>query len=144
MARRKDKKEQKKVMREDIPTGNSAEDIRARARIIGDFYAKWIACNPEKKLWNTSLRGYIHVKYSSINETKGHAALSLESTRAVLSLTAILKRAVVVNIKKPKTNDRNQKCFDKMVIMSYRKTQLLVGHQTNKNQYVQYCITQKK
>ena len=61
-----------------------------------------------------------------------------------MGLSDILKNAVVVNRKAAKTNDRNQKAFDKMIIMSYKEFRLLVGHQTSKNEYVQYCITAKK
>ena len=54
-----------------------------------------------------------------------------------MGLSDILKNAVVVNRKAAKTNDRNQKAFDKMIIMSYKEFRLLVGHQTSKNEYVQ-------
>ena len=127
-----------------IPRGTSRDDMRTRKQIIGDFYVRWIAANPEKRVWNKSLNSYINVKFISINETKGQASVSDESTRAVMGLSDILKNAVVVNRKAAKTNDRNQKAFDKMIIMSYKEFRLLVGHQTSKNEYVQYCITAKK
>ena len=34
---------------ENIPTGHTKEDIKAREKIIKDFYAKWISENPEKR-----------------------------------------------------------------------------------------------
>ena len=43
-----------------------------------------------------------------------------------------------------KKNDKNQKSFDQMVIMSHKRTRLLVGHQASKDEYVQYCIMAKK
>ena len=82
-----------------IPKGSTPEDIKARKQIIGDFYAKWNAEHPDKKVWNESLQAYIHIKYQSINETKGQAAISYESTKAVFELTEILKKAVVINKK---------------------------------------------
>ena len=100
--------------------------------------------HPDKKIWNKSLQAYIHVKYQSINETRGHASLSYESTKAVFELTQILENAVLVKIKEAKSNDKNQKSFDQMLILSYKRYRLLVGHQTNKDEYVQYCITAKK
>ena len=115
-----------------------------RKQIIGDFYATWNAEHPDKKIWNKSLQAYIHVKYQSINETRGHASLSYESTKAVFELTQILENAVLVKIKEAKSNDKNQKSFDQMLILSYKRYRLLVGHQTNKDEYVQYCITAKK
>jgi len=128
----------------EIPKGNTREDIKARKQIIGDFYAKWIAKHPDKKIWNESLHAYIHVKFLSINETKGHAAFSRESTDAVFELTEILEKAVVLNRKETKKNDKNQKSFDQMVIMSHKGIRLLVGHQASKDEYIQYCIMAKK
>ena len=127
-----------------LPKGSTPEDIKARKRIIGDFYAKWNAEHPDKKVWNGSLQAFIHIKYQSINETKGHAATSYESTKAVLELTEILEKAVVISRIAAKTNDKNQKSYDQMVIMSYKGKRLLVGHQVSTDEYVQYCITAKK
>lgn len=70
-----------------IPIGSSPEDIKTRKQIIGDFYAGWIAQHPKKSIWNRSLKDYIHVKFHSINETKGHASGTYESTMAVLNNT---------------------------------------------------------
>ena len=126
------------------PKGNTPKDIKRRKNIIGDYFARWNAAHPDKKIWNNSLQAYIHVKFLSINETKGHASVSFESTQKVFDLTAILRDAIVVKINKAKTNDKNQKAFDQMFILSYRTTRLLVGHQVSKDEYVLYCITAKK
>ncbi len=128
----------------EIPTGSSPEDLKARKQIIADFYAQWNAEHPDKKIWNRSLNAFIHVKYISLNETKGQASVSYESTKAVLKLTDILEKAVVFNIKPAKKNDKNQKAFDQMIFMYYNSIRMLVGHQTSKDEYVQYCITAKK
>lgn len=127
-----------------IPQGNSREDAKTRKRIIGDFYSKWIAKHPDKRIWNYSLRAYIHVKYQSINETKGRASISYESTCAVLQLTKLLKRATVVQRKQSKTNDKNQRSYDQMIILFYKGIRLLVAHQKSSDEYIQYCITAKK
>ena len=127
----------------EIPRGNSREDIKARKQIISDFYASWIAEHPDKKVWNESLQAYIHVKFQSINETKGKASISYESTNAVMKLTDILTNAIVKKRKPAKTNDKNQKAFDQMVFLYHNGIRLLVGHQTSKDEYVQYCITTK-
>ena len=47
----------------EIPQGNSREEVKLRDQIIKDFYAGWIAENPEKKMWNEDLQDYILVKY---------------------------------------------------------------------------------
>ena len=128
----------------EIPRGTSPRDLKARKKIIADFYAKWNADHPDKKVWNSSLKAYIHVKYQSLNETRGQASVSYESTIAVLRLTEILENAVVAKIKPSKKNDKNQKSYDRMVFMYYRGIRLLVGHQASKDEYVQYCISTKK
>ena len=128
----------------EIPRGSSPEDFKARKIIIADFYARWNAEHPDKKVWNKSLNAYIYVKYQSLNETKGQASVSYESTKAVLKLTEILEKAVVAKNKPAKKDDKNQKAYDKMVFMYYNGIRVLVGHQTSKDEYVQYCITATK
>ena len=128
----------------EIPKGTSPEDAKARKQIISDFYAKWIADHPDKKVWNESLGAYIHIKFQSINETKGHASISYESTCAVLELTKLLERAIVAKRTKAKTNDKNQKPYDQMVFLFHNGIRLLVAHQKSTDEYVQYCITAKK
>ena len=52
-----------------LPRGITKEDIKAREKVIKDFYVHWISGNPEKKVWNDNLQDYILVKFISINET---------------------------------------------------------------------------
>jgi len=124
----------------EIPRGNSREDIKARKQIISDFYASWIAEHPDKIVWNESLKAFIHVKFQSINETKGKASISYESTCAVMELTTLLTKAIVKKRTPAKTNDKNQKSFDEMVFLYHNGVRLLVGHQKSKDEYVQYCV----
>ena len=109
-----------------IPKGSSAEDVKARKKLIGDFYSKWCA------------------EYHSINETKGQASITYESTRAVFLLTRIMSSAVVKKVDHRKANDRNQRPYDKMILLRFREINLIVGHQKKTDEYVQYCITAKK
>ena len=76
-----------------IPTGNNREDIKQRDKLIKDFYARWIAEHPDKKMWNEDLRDYIFVKYLSINETAEKAARKYESTLAVMRLSELLRHS---------------------------------------------------
>ena len=123
-----------------IPRGTDREDIKARRKIIADFYAKWNAAHPDKKIWNKSLGAYIHVKFQSINETKGHAALSFNSTLAVFHLTEILHNAINVETWRPKQDDKNQKPYSKMLLMRWKTYRLIIGFQKSKNEYVQYYV----
>ena len=76
-----------------IPQGNSREEVKQRDQIIKDFYAGWIAENPEKKMWNDDLQDYILVKYLSITETAEKAARQYESTLAVMRLSELLTKS---------------------------------------------------
>ena len=124
----------------EIPRGNGLEDIKARKQIIKDFYANWISEHPDKMIWNKSLKAFIHVKYLSINETAGHAALSYESTEAVFQLTYILANAIKCEQWPPKYNDKNQKPFSRMLLMRWHSYRLIVGFQKSTTEYVQYYI----
>lgn len=83
-------------MTQNIPTGRTKEDIKAREQLIKDFYANWISEHPDKKVYNLALGRNICVKFLSINETYEKAARSYESTLAVFRLTEILQNATFV------------------------------------------------
>ena len=125
----------------EIPKGKTREEIKARERIIKDFYAGWIACNPSKAVWNNSLNAEIKIKGISINETYEHAARSYESTMAVLNLTEILSNARIVSQGPRKADDKNQKAFSQVYVLRYKDVRLVVGYQPSKGDYVQYSIT---
>ena len=128
----------------EIPIGFDRNDIKTRKQIIKDFYAKWNASNPEKKVWNRSLKAYIHVKYQSVNETCGKASISYESTLEVFRLTEILANAILVSVQQTKKGNKNQKPYLEMLVMNCGSAQLIVGKQRSTGEYVQYCIRRKK
>ena len=131
----------KNVMYMEIPQGNSREEVKLRDQIIKDFYAGWIAENPEKKMWNEDLQDYILVKYLSITETAEKAARQYESTLAVMRLSELLTKSKKVAEVPPKKNTRNQKPFLKMYIMQLDNIKMTVGLQKSTGDKVQYCIT---
>lgn len=124
----------------EIPWGNSRDDIKTRKQIIKDYYASWIAEHPDKRVWNKSLMTHIHVKFQSINETAGHAALSFESTLAVTHLTDILSNASVTEKWPPKYSDKNQRPYSKMLLLRWKSYRLIVGIQKSTGEYVQYYV----
>lgn len=124
-----------------IPIGRTRNEIKMREKAIKAFYAKWISENPEKKVWNKNLNGYILVKFISINETYEKAARIYESTKAVFRLTEILKNAQLISEQPTKANNKNQKSFSKILIMNYENIKLTVGYQTKTLENVQYSIT---
>jgi hypothetical protein len=128
-------------MTQDIPKGRTKEEIKAREKLIKEFYAQWIAEHPDKRILNIALGKYICVKFLSINETYEKAARSYESTLAVLRLTEILQNATFVAELLAKQNTRNQKQFEKLLVMQYENIKLTVGLQRSNQDLVQYCIT---
>lgn len=125
----------------DIPKGRSKEDIKSREHIIKDFYAQWIAENPTKQIMNIFLKKHIKVKFLSINETYEKASRNYESTVAVLRLSDILQNAILVDEKPAKRNTRNQKQFEKLLILKLGNIKLTVGLQRSNKDLVQYCIS---
>lgn len=134
------------ILPEDIPTGNSVEDRRTRQKLVKAFYAHWKKLNPELRVFNDSLQDYIYVKYISIQETAGHAALTYHSTLAVLQLNAILRESVLEKELNPKQGTANQMQFQKMLQMRHvlpgiGRVKLMVGVKRSDKMKVQYCIT---
>lgn len=129
-----------------IPTGNSREDIQQRELIIRDFYREWKEKNPSQKKYNLSLKEYINIRMVSIVETSEHAAKSYLSTLAVLQLDAILVGAKKISVKNVKPQNKNQKPFEKIIIMEYDLVEIgtikmTVGVRRRTREKVQYCIT---
>ena len=128
-------------MAQHIPTGRTKEEIKFREKIIKDFYSQWIAEHPDKKVFNSFLGKYISVKFLSINETYEKAARNYESTLAVFSLTEILQNAKLIAELPAKRSTRNQKQFEKLLVLQYKDVKLTVGLQRSNQDLVQYCIS---
>ena len=127
-------------MTQEIPIGRTKEEIKVREQLIKEFYALWIAKHPDKKVLNVALGKHICVKFLSINETYEKASRSYESTLAVFRLTEILQNATFVEELPAKRNTRNQKQFEKLLVMQYENIKLTVGLQRSNQDLVQYCI----
>ena len=125
----------------ETPQGNSREEVKLRDQMIKDFYAGWIAENPEKKMWNDDLQDYILVNYLSITETAEKAARQYESTLAVMRLSELFTKSKKVAEVPPKKGTKNQKPFLKMYIMQLDNIKMTVGLQKSTGDKVQYCIT---
>ena len=48
------------INQNEIPSGNSLEDIEKRTKIIMRFYYEWRVANPSKRVYNNGLKDYIH------------------------------------------------------------------------------------
>ena len=129
-----------------IPIGESKEDINARKQIILEFYYSWKLRNPTLRRYNIWLKDYINIRNLSINETSYRASKSYLSTLAVLQLDAILTTAKKTKIALAKSNNDNQKSFNKMILMEsvlpgIGVVKLIVGIKRRSLEKVQYCIT---
>lgn len=129
-----------------IPQGNSLEEIKTREKIIRDFYREWKEHNPLQRKYNLSLKEFINIRMVSIIETSEHASKSYLSTLAVLQLDSILVGARKVSIRKTKPGNKNQKPFERIMIMEYELTgigtvKMTVGVRKRTREKVQYCIT---
>lgn len=131
---------------EDIPTGNSVEERRARQRLIWRFYNQWKKEHPELSVYNNNIKENINIRHISIEETSGHASLTYLSTLAVLQLDQILQNAVLRSEKSIKGTTNNQKMFNKIMLMEHNivgigRVKLTVGVRRSDDTKVQYCIT---
>ena len=130
-----------------IATGATKEDKKQRKRFIMDFYKMWETENPQKQIFNKSLKDFVNVKHISVKETTGQASHRYISTLAITFLTEILENAVQKGTpQNPNPQKDNQKGFEKIIIMEYNKTELgtiklTVGVKRGTKEKVQYCIT---
>ena len=52
-----------------IPMEDGKEAMKQRQEIISQVYRKWTEENPDKRVYNRSLKDYINIRYLSITET---------------------------------------------------------------------------
>lgn len=128
-----------------IPMGDSIEEIEQREIIIHDFFESWSASNPERKVYNEKLGEFIYIRAISIIEAKEHSAKSYKSTRAIMIIDEILKNASPIRRVPKKTDNKNQKEFEYMLVMVYKHPEigtvkLTVGVRQNLRK-IQYGLT---
>ena len=134
------------IAEDDVPTGNSPEELRQRQKIILDFYQNWKNNNPQQKRFNLSLKDDINIRSISVVETAAHASLTYLSTIAVLQLDAILTNATLIKKVPSKPQSKNQRSFESMLLMEYLcqgvgRVKLTVGVRRSDKMKIQYCIT---
>lgn len=134
------------ITEDDIPTGDTTEDRRRRQDLIYSFYEEWKRRNPDHNRYNIALNDYINIRSVSLNETAGQASLSYLSTLAVLQLDAILTNAWLVRESRSKDDSKNQRSFERILIMEYvcpgvGRVKMTVGVRRKDRKKVQYCIT---
>ena len=134
------------IAEDDIPVGNTKEDRRKRQDLIYAFYMGWKRKNPEQKKYNIVLRDDINIRAVSLDETAAQASLTYLSTLAVLQLDAILTNAWLVKTGPSKQGTKNQRSFERMLIMEYvctgvGRVKMTVGVRRSDKTKIQYCIT---
>lgn len=102
--------------------------------------------NPDKRVYNRSLKDYINIRYLSITETMRHAAKTYASTLAMLQLDTILRYSVKFGKPKPpKKGVKNQEIFSQMQemhceLVGIGMVKMMVGVKRS-GEKIQYCIT---
>ena len=133
------------INKDEIPRGDSNNEIEKRTEIILMFYHEWRIANPSLRVYNNNLKDYIYVRHISITETARHAGKTYLSTLAVLQLDGILACARKVRIGKSR-NRSNQAKFQAIIEMEHYcpgvgKVKLIVGVRFRTHIKIQYCIT---
>lgn len=110
------------------------------------MYRRWTEENPEKRVYNRSLKDCINIRYLSITETMRHAAKTNVSTLAMLQLDIILRYSVRYGkTKPPKKRVKNQEIFTRMQemrceLVGIGEVKMMVGIKRS-GEKIQYCIT---
>ena len=129
-----------------IPFGKAKEDIKKREAIIKSFFERWRQEHPEQKVYNQELQEDILVRAISVIEAKEHSSKSYVSTRAVLELDTVISQAKKVAETRTKPTDKNQREFDKIIIMSHQlegvgRVKLSVGVKHRSKDKIEYGLT---
>ena len=129
-----------------IPMGQSMEEIKMREELIRNFFEKWKSEHPEQKVHNKSLDEDILVRAVSVIEAREHSSKSYRSTLAVIHLDNVLAEAKKAGETKAKQTDKNQRNFDKVLVMEYQseifgRAKLTVGVRHRTKEKIQYGLT---
>lgn len=97
-------------------------------------------------MFNRCLNEDILVRAISVIEAREHSAKSYLSTLAVVNLDTVLSEAIQAGETKAKQTDKNQRNFDKMLVMEYHsellgRVKLTVGVRHRTKEKIQYGLT---
>lgn len=138
--------ENQNVCKMNIPQENNKESLKQREAIISQKYRQWVEANPDKCVYNHSLKDYINIRYLSITETMRHAAKTYLSTLAMDQLDTILRNSLKYGKPKPpKKGVKNQVTFKQMqemrcVLDGVGVVKVMVGIKRT-GEKILYCIT---
>lgn len=131
--------------RNQIPTGDSKEDVYIRRAIIVErlypLKGKSVPCGAFKGK-------NVEFHFNSIDETAARAAQRYESTLAALRVVEALKFSSLVKTDKPHSNKQRKMEFTKVhelsaFLKNIGEVKIIVGERKNKR-IIHYCITKKK
>ena len=138
--------ENQNVCKMNIPQENNKESLKQREAIISQKYRQWVEANPDKCVYNHSLKDYINIRYLSITETMRHAAKTYLSTLAMDQLDTILRNSLKYGKPKPpKKGVKIQVTFKQMqemrcVLDGVGVVKVMVGIKRT-GEKILYCIT---
>ena len=130
-----------------IPRNNSPLNQSKRRKAILKFFEEWLTVHPNAKVYNNSLKDYIHIdRKLSADETSHWSSRRYPSTVLVLNhFDEILRYAKRTGEAEPKSRTGSGK-FSKLVLLERSvkgvgKAKLTVGIRKDDGRKVQYCIT---
>ena len=129
-----------------VPMGDSSEEVELRRRLIHEFIQRWRHSMDTPKVYNRNLKEFININQVFLIESIAHSAKSYNSTKALFQVEKILEGASFMAETNAKPNDKNQKPFQKMMIMSYNlveigRVKLVVGVRFRTHDKVAYSVT---
>lgn len=130
-----------------IPMGTSHEEVVIRRKIIHDYIQKWRADHAENpRIFNEDLKDYVRINQLFLLESVAHAAGRYLSTKAILRMEEIIRKAKFIGESKKKEGDKNQSPFHHMVVMLFKceelgNVKMVVGIRQRTLEKVQYSIT---
>lgn len=137
-----------------IPIGESTDARQARKELISKFWSSLKAKYPDPQLFkihNTVIDEDIYLRFVSYDEAREHSSKSHLSTLAFLRIEDVLANARPVGRVAVKPEDKNQRDFEGMLIMTYEyedigRIKLTIGlrrrtHKDEISQKVEYAVT---
>jgi hypothetical protein len=103
----------------EIPKGRTKEVIQKREQILNDFFACWLAANPEKRIYNVNYQAFIYLDYCPFTEIARKIARSCQATKEITCLTEILALANHIGIINPKEDMKIHHRFSHRLYLHY-------------------------
>jgi len=130
-----------------VPIGDTPEETDLRRAIMHEHIQKWRAEHTESPyMYNEALKENVKINQVFLLESMAHACIKYRSTKAVLKMEEVIRRATPIGDARKKEGTNNQTPFQHMVVLIYRSRDLgnvkmTVGVRIRTHEKVMYSIT---